>query len=101
MIREQWATRSGSRQTPPPNTPRRFTRPLPPGSRNACRTIGDLHSVIRGTGPLVVLLHGFPNTWYAWREVMTEMAQTMTVLALDLRAGLGRIHRVRVPRRLP
>jgi pimeloyl-ACP methyl ester carboxylesterase len=63
---------------------------LPPGFRSERRKIGDadLHYVIGGTGPLAVLLHGFPNTWYAWREVMTEMAQTMTVLALDLR-GLG------------
>ena len=63
---------------------------LPPGFRSERRTIGDvdLHYVIGGSGPPVILLHGFPNTWYAWREVMSEMAQTMTVLALDLR-GLG------------
>ena len=62
----------------------------PPGFRSERRKIGDanLHYVIGGSGPLVVLLHGFPNTWYAWREVMSEMALTMTVLALDLR-GLG------------
>jgi pimeloyl-ACP methyl ester carboxylesterase/quinol monooxygenase YgiN len=62
----------------------------PPGFRSERRRIGDadLHYVIGGSGPLVVLLHGFPNTWYAWREVMSEMALTMTVLALDLR-GLG------------
>ena len=62
----------------------------PPGFRSERRKIGDanLHYVIGGSGPLVVLLHGFPNTWYAWREVMSEMASTMTVLALDLR-GLG------------
>lgn len=63
---------------------------VPPGFRSERRKIGDanLHYVIGGSGPLVVLLHGFPNTWYAWREVMSEMALTMTVLALDLR-GLG------------
>ena len=62
----------------------------PPGFRSERRKLGDanLHYVIGGSGPLAVLLHGFPNTWYAWREVMSEMAQTMTVLALDLR-GLG------------
>jgi quinol monooxygenase YgiN len=26
------------------------------------------------SGPLVVLLHGFPNTWYAWRQVMAQLA---------------------------
>ena len=63
---------------------------LPPGFRSERRKVGDtdLHYVIGGSGPLVVLLHGFPSTWYAWREVMSELAQTMTVLALDLR-GLG------------
>ncbi len=62
----------------------------PPGFRHEHRQVGDvdLHYVIGGSGPLAVLLHGFPQTWYAWREVMSEMAQTMTVLALDLR-GLG------------
>ena len=63
---------------------------VPLGFRSERRKIGDanLHYVIGGSGPPVILLHGFPNTWYAWREVMSEMAQTMTVLALDLR-GLG------------
>jgi pimeloyl-ACP methyl ester carboxylesterase/quinol monooxygenase YgiN len=63
---------------------------VPLGFRGERRKIGDanLHYVIGGSGPPVVLLHGFPNTWYAWREVMSEMAQTMTVLAMDLR-GLG------------
>jgi pimeloyl-ACP methyl ester carboxylesterase/quinol monooxygenase YgiN len=63
---------------------------LPSGFRSEHRQIGDarLHCVIGGSGPLAVLLHGFPNTWYAWRDVMSELAQTMTVLALDLR-GLG------------
>jgi pimeloyl-ACP methyl ester carboxylesterase/quinol monooxygenase YgiN len=64
--------------------------PPPSGFRSERRRIGDadLHYVIGGSGPLTVLLHGFPNTWYAWREVMIQLADTMTVLALDLR-GLG------------
>ena len=63
---------------------------MPPGFRSELRQIGDtrLHYVIGGTGPLVILLHGFPNTWYAWRHMMGQLAQTMTVLAVDLR-GLG------------
>jgi pimeloyl-ACP methyl ester carboxylesterase/quinol monooxygenase YgiN len=62
----------------------------PTGFRSERRKLGDaeFHYVIGGSGPLAVLLHGFPNTWYAWREVMSEMAETMTVLAPDLR-GLG------------
>jgi pimeloyl-ACP methyl ester carboxylesterase/quinol monooxygenase YgiN len=48
----------------------------------------ELHFVTGGSGPTLVLLHGFPNTWYAWRDVMPALATTHRVVALDLR-GLG------------
>lgn len=48
----------------------------------------DMHYVIGGKGELVVLLHGWPQTWYEWRKVMPSLAQHYTVLAPDLR-GLG------------
>lgn len=48
----------------------------------------QLHYVRGGSNDPVVLLHGFPNTWYAWREVMTRLALDYTVIAVDLR-GLG------------
>jgi pimeloyl-ACP methyl ester carboxylesterase/quinol monooxygenase YgiN len=62
----------------------------PPGFASERRPVGDaaLHYVIGGSGPPVVLLHGFPNTWYAWREVMPRLAERHTVVAVDLR-GLG------------
>jgi pimeloyl-ACP methyl ester carboxylesterase len=44
--------------------------------------------VIGGSGTPIVLLHGFPNTWYAWRDVMPRLAERHTVIAVDLR-GLG------------
>ena len=47
-----------------------------------------LHYVIGGKGPAVVLLHGFPETWYAWRSVMPTLAEEHTVIAPDLR-GVG------------
>ena len=47
-----------------------------------------LHYVIGGAGDPVVLLHGFPNSWYAWRDVMPALGARHTVLAVDLR-GLG------------
>ena len=47
-----------------------------------------LHYVMGGQGPLLVLLHGWPETWYAWRRVLPALAQHFTVLAPDLR-GLG------------
>ncbi len=49
---------------------------------------GDLHYVIGGTGPALLLLHGWPETWWAWHKVMPDLARTHTVIALDL-PGLG------------
>jgi pimeloyl-ACP methyl ester carboxylesterase len=48
----------------------------------------QIHYVIGGQGPPVVLLHGWPETWYAWHKVMPDLAQNYTVIAPDLR-GLG------------
>ena len=48
----------------------------------------QLHYVIGGQGDPVVLLHGWPQTWYEWRHVMPALAKNYTVIAPDLR-GLG------------
>jgi alpha-beta hydrolase superfamily lysophospholipase len=48
----------------------------------------QLHYVIGGHGDPVVLLHGWPETWYAWHKVMPALANNYTVIAPDLR-GLG------------
>ncbi|MCH7393459.1 alpha/beta hydrolase [Acinetobacter dispersus] len=34
-----------------------------------------LHYVSTGNGPAVLLIPGWPQTWYAWRHVMAELAQ--------------------------
>lgn len=47
-----------------------------------------LHYVLAGSGPPVVLLHGWPQTWYAWRRIIPSLAERYTVIAPDLR-GLG------------
>jgi hypothetical protein len=47
-----------------------------------------MHYVIGGHGNPVVLLHGWPETWYEWRHVMPALAKNYTVIAPDLR-GLG------------
>ena len=62
----------------------------PPGFTSEARLVNDvrMHYVIGGSGTPVVLLHGFPNTWYAWRDVMPRLAERHTVIAVDLR-GLG------------
>jgi pimeloyl-ACP methyl ester carboxylesterase len=48
----------------------------------------QIHYVIGGQGEPVVLLHGWPQTWYEWRHVMPALAKNYTVVVPDLR-GLG------------
>jgi pimeloyl-ACP methyl ester carboxylesterase len=48
----------------------------------------NLHYVQAGQGDPVVLLAGWPQTWYAWRRVIPILAKHYTVIALDMR-GLG------------
>jgi pimeloyl-ACP methyl ester carboxylesterase len=52
--------------------------------------VGDvrLHYVTAGDGPAVILLHGWPQSWYMWRDVMPGLAARHRVIAPDLR-GLG------------
>jgi predicted alpha/beta-fold hydrolase len=33
-----------------------------------------MHVAEAGQGPLVVLLHGFPESWYSWRHQLTALA---------------------------
>jgi pimeloyl-ACP methyl ester carboxylesterase len=50
---------------------------------------GDsIHYVIGGTGPVLVLLHGWPLTWWEFSPIMPALAQNYTVIAFDL-PGLG------------
>lgn len=48
-----------------------------------------LHYVIGGQGPPVMLMAGFPQTWFAWRKVMSALAKRHTVVAVDP-PGVGR-----------
>jgi pimeloyl-ACP methyl ester carboxylesterase len=47
-----------------------------------------LHYIRGGTGPPVILLHGFPEDWYAYHRLMPRLANQFTVVAVDLR-GVG------------
>ena len=47
-----------------------------------------LHYVIAGSGDPVVLLHGWPQTWFEWRRIIPALASRYTVIAPDMR-GLG------------
>jgi pimeloyl-ACP methyl ester carboxylesterase len=47
-----------------------------------------LHTVIGGDGPPLLLVHGWPQTWYAWRLLMPALARDFQVIAVDQR-GIG------------
>ena len=61
---------------------------LPGDLREGYAEIGDqrLHYVEAGEGPLVVLLHGFPEFWYGWRRQIAPLAAAgFRVVAPDMR----------------
>jgi pimeloyl-ACP methyl ester carboxylesterase len=47
-----------------------------------------LHAVTGGDGPPLLLIHGWPESWYAWRHVMPALARDFEVVAVDQR-GIG------------
>lgn len=64
---------------------------VPGGFTEQTARVGDvtINYVRGGRGSPLVLLHGYPQTWYMWRKVLPELAQHYTVIAPDLR-GAGR-----------
>jgi pimeloyl-ACP methyl ester carboxylesterase len=81
----------------PPRRARAVTEALPflpPGAESRFAQVNGirLHFVRAGTGPAVLLLHGWPQTWCAWAETMRALSDRFTVIAPDLR-GLGRSER--------
>jgi len=66
--------------------------PAPHGSRfrhGAVRAEDvQLHVVQGGSGDPLVLLAGWPQSWYAWRKLMPRLAERYTVAAIDL-PGMG------------
>ncbi|MGW6247061.1 alpha/beta fold hydrolase [Streptomyces roseolus] len=51
---------------------------------------GRLHLVEQGTGPMVLLVHGFPESWYSWRHQLPALAAAgHRAVAIDVR-GYGR-----------
>jgi pimeloyl-ACP methyl ester carboxylesterase len=69
-----------------PNLPAGFTGTF----KSVYVNIGGLrlHAVTGGVGPPLLLVHGWPETWYAWRLLMPALARDFTVVAPDQR-GIG------------
>ncbi|SEG81197.1 Pimeloyl-ACP methyl ester carboxylesterase [Actinacidiphila yanglinensis] len=61
-----------------------------PRHRTVEAPAGRLHLVEQGTGPLVLLVHGFPESWYSWRHQLPALAAAgYRAVAPDVR-GYGR-----------
>jgi epoxide hydrolase 4 len=44
-----------------------------------------IHYASLGTGPLVIMIHGFPDFWYTWRDQMEALSDTYQCVAIDQR----------------
>jgi epoxide hydrolase 4 len=42
-----------------------------------------IHYATLGKGPLVVMIHGFPDFWYTWRDQMEALSKDYQVVAID------------------
>jgi pimeloyl-ACP methyl ester carboxylesterase len=72
--------------TDAPRLPSGFTRTFRSRFVNANGI--QQHVVIGGDGPPLLLVHGWPENWYAWRFLMPALARDFTVIAVDQR-GIG------------
>ncbi|GGM20827.1 alpha/beta fold hydrolase [Micromonospora yangpuensis] len=63
---------------------------VPAGFAEQRTQVGEvaINYVRGGSGPTLVLLHGYPQSWYMWRHVLPELARSFEVIAPDLR-GYG------------
>ena len=44
-----------------------------------------IHYATLGSGPLVVMIHGFPDFWYSWRHSMEVLSEQFQIVAIDQR----------------
>lgn len=67
-----------------------LTTAVPTGFSSATRYANGttIHYVSGGLGPLLVLLHGWPQDWSEFRQILPRLAEKFTVIAVDLR-GIG------------
>ena len=70
-----------------PNLPEGFTD----ASTNRCVDTGEarLHAVAGGEGPQLLLVLGWPGSWYAWRLAMSTLAALRELLAPYREGGGG------------
>jgi epoxide hydrolase 4 len=52
----------------------------------------QIHYASIGKGPLIVMIHGFPDFWYTWRNQMVALAPLFQVVALDLQKAQQGLH---------
>lgn len=61
--------------------------------RDIAANTARFHLVESGSGPLVILLHGFPTFWWTWRKQIPAIADAgYRVVAMDLRGYGGSDH---------
>ncbi|MCW4467630.1 alpha/beta hydrolase [Flavobacterium sp. MFBS3-15] len=65
-----------------------------PGFKNSYMAVNgtELHYVEGGEGEPLILLPGWPQTWWAYHKVMPALAAKFKVLAIDIR-GMGSSHK--------
>ena len=44
-----------------------------------------IHYAHMGKGPVLIMVHGFPDYWYSWRDQMPTLAKKFHVVAIDQR----------------
>lgn len=67
--------------------------PGPWNHRNISANGARFHVVEMGSGPAILLLHGFPSFWWTWRELIAPLAESgYRVIAMDLRGYGGSDH---------
>jgi pimeloyl-ACP methyl ester carboxylesterase len=61
-----------------------------PGFKNGYADVNNvkIHYVSGGKGKVLVLLPGWPETWWSYHKIMSELAKNYTVIAIDIR-GMG------------
>lgn len=72
------------------NKPNSISKVLPNGANSYFAKVNgiQLHYIEMGKGPLVILLHGWPETSSSWNKTMRALSSKYRVIAPDLR-GLG------------